>query len=508
LFGLLPVIAQWFTRPEHPYWWVAAWLVVYTLFYTLIEVVIFPWYFVPPLTGLALLLAVGFGLWFGDQGGWPIRDARTRRLALVTGLVAFLGLLVAQTGDTVQSSQIKHGYQPAYVPAGQWLAENTRPGADVATIEIGVIGYQSQRPILDTMGLVTPDMTTHQLGWRETLVYALSAHRPEYAVTLPNTAWDDVLTAWWFDRDYAPAAVFDNVSLYARRPLPETAYAVPAAAPLDQGITVTGVLFPGRELVSGQTFTADVHILVEEDQGSDYLLTVYLVDTQTFDRYAVSTAEPLSGWFNGHLWQAGDRLALPVRLDVPPDLPPGSYRLGIILFNQELEQGLPWRDDPAGPPADLQLGWLRHESPPQMIAPLPIQTETVNATWENGLALATAGVPQAPLLPGESLPVQLVWQAGRPLVRDLTLFIHLVDEQGNIVAQHDGRPFGGRWPVPAWPVREPVQEVVELELPAELPAGRYALRLGWYDEAGRVPIMGRSNASLLMGSILVKRADK
>lgn len=507
LFGLVPVIWQWVSRPERPYWWVAAWLVVYILFYSLIGVVIFPWYFVPALAGLVLFMAVGFGLWLGDQGGWRQSGILSRRVAPVAGLVVLIALLGVQLQDILPAATIEQGYQPAYVPAGQWLADNTALDDEVATIEIGVIGYRSQRPILDTMGLVTADMTTHQLGWRETLVYALSAHRPDYAVTLPNTAWDDVVTAWWFNRDYTPAAAFDNVTLYARHPLPQSTYAVPAQAQLANGISVTGVLFPGRELAAGQPFTADVHIRVEEDQETDYQLTVYLVDTQTLEQYAVNTEEPLSGWFNGRLWQAGDRLALPVRLDVPTGLPAGAYRLGMTFFDREQERGLPWRNDPAGPPADLQLGWLRLGSPPPMNAPDPLLIEIIDTNWENGLVLARAGVFGNPLMPGDTLPVQLTWQAQRPVRQDLTLFVHLVDGQGNIVAQYDSRPYGGRWPVPAWPVGEAVQEVVGLDLPADLPAGSYQIRLGWYDETGRVPLTNGSDAFLLDGMVAVDTAE-
>jgi hypothetical protein len=61
------------------------------------------------------------------------------------------------------------------------------------------------------------------------------------------------------------------------------------------------------------------------------------------------------------------------------------------------------------------------------------------------------------------------------------VFLHLVDAQGNIVAQHDRVPgLRGTQPTTSWLPNEIILDPVDLSLPADLPAGDYTLRLGLY----------------------------
>ena len=484
------LLALWViaTRPGRPFWWLAGWLAAYTLFYTVVGVVTFPWYFVPPLLALSLLAALGLGVLLGDDGPWG--PPRLARLApLVAGLL-LLPILLAQGAQTYGQAQVAHGYQPAYVPAGRWLAANSDPADAVATIEIGVIGYQSQRPILDTMGLVSADMTGHQLGWQETLVYALNAHQPAYVVTLPNTAWEQVVPTWWFQAAYEPAVTFDNVTLYRRRPAPAAQVVVPLDVPLAQELTLTGVTLADTVLRPGTALALAVGVGVGAPQPASLGLTTFLVDTQTFAQYGVTRTVPFGGGYDSQLWQPGDRLSLPARQPVPVDLPPGSYRLGLLLYDLATGTALPQRDDPAGNPPDVQAGYLRLGDPPP-VAAAPVNLPLAVA-WQDGLTLTGLGLPAGAVAAGDQLPLQFTWQvapAGPP-ARDLTLFVHLLDEAGEIVAQQDQRPFGGRWPVPAWRPGERLTELVVMDLPVALPAGVYGLRVGWYDPAGRLPLAG------------------
>jgi len=48
-----------------------------------------------------------------------------------------------------------------HVRAGRWLAENTPAEAVVATHDVGAIAYYSRRRIVDTAGLVTPEVVPH-----------------------------------------------------------------------------------------------------------------------------------------------------------------------------------------------------------------------------------------------------------------------------------------------------------------------------------------------------------
>jgi hypothetical protein len=93
----------------------------------------------------------------------------------------------------------------------------------------------------------------------------------------------------------------------------------------------------------------------------------------------------------------------------------------------------------------------------------------------------------APLHPPCTLAVRLVWQAPGPLAEPLTVFLHLVGPDGQLVSQHDGPPNGGLEPTTDWSpglVADPRQLVV----PAAAPAGEYRVLVGLYRRDGsRLP---------------------
>ncbi len=105
--------------------------------------------------------------------------------------------------------------------------------------------------------------------------------------------------------------------------------------------------------------------------------------------------------------------------------------------------------------------------------------------WEQGVTLRgwrTEGAAHR----GSRLPITLTWQASlEPIPLPWTVFVHLVDGEGNIVAKSNSQPRGGTLPFPLWTPGDWVADTHYMELPADLPAGSYQLRVGLYlPEAG------------------------
>ena len=50
-----------------------------------------------------------------------------------------------------------------YPRVGEWLRTHTGPNATVGTLEVGMVGFYSQRPMIDFAGLIQPE-TALQLG--------------------------------------------------------------------------------------------------------------------------------------------------------------------------------------------------------------------------------------------------------------------------------------------------------------------------------------------------------
>ena len=104
------------------------------------------------------------------------------------------------------------------------------------------------------------------------------------------------------------------------------------------------------------------------------------------------------------------------------------------------------------------------------------------------------------LIPGQNLEVVLVWESLTDMTSDITVFVHLVDAEGNMVAQHDGPPLLGELPTSAWSSGNIVPDPHIIMLPDDLPPGIYQLWVGMYHwpSLERLPVVdanGKRNIS-------------
>ncbi len=107
--------------------------------------------------------------------------------------------------------------------------------------------------------------------------------------------------------------------------------------------------------------------------------------------------------------------------------------------------------------------------------------------------------------PGDVVQARLVWSADATPARPYKVFLHLLGDGAQPVAQRDGEPGGGLRPTTTWAAGEAVVDNHGLLLPGDLPPGEYTLRLGLYDAfdpAVRLPVEGGD--SLLLATITVR----
>ena len=91
------------------------------------------------------------------------------------------------------------------------------------------------------------------------------------------------------------------------------------------------------------------------------------------------------------------------------------------------------------------------------------------------------------------LDVRLVWQCVAALPQHYRVFVHLLNAQGQLVAQSDAEPAGWTRPTTGWLPGEFVVDAHQLQLPAALAAGSYTLQAGLYDAASGQRLSGSSN---------------
>jgi hypothetical protein len=67
--------------------------------------------------------------------------------------------------------------------------------------------------------------------------------------------------------------------------------------------------------------------------------------------------------------------------------------------------------------------------------------------------------------PGDELGVTLIWDCIRPITENYTVFVHILAEDGSLIAQHDGTPLFGTRPTTTWEPGERLLDRHVIEIP-------------------------------------------
>lgn len=173
-------------------------------------------------------------------------------------------------------------------------------------------------------------------------------------------------------------------------------------------------------------------------------------------------------------WRAGSLLRDPPDILLPPTFSPGEYNLTVSLLDPDAR-----RLSVAGSDR-LPLGAITTlDRPRSFDPPAPEIEQAVN--FSNQAQLIGLDLPRTRLKAGEPLPLTLYWQALRTPDRSWTVFVHLIDAEGQIVAQQDHIPGDGQFPTTGWAPNEVLTDVYQIAIPAGTPPNKYHLRVGLYD---------------------------
>jgi hypothetical protein len=93
------------------------------------------------------------------------------------------------------------------------------------------------------------------------------------------------------------------------------------------------------------------------------------------------------------------------------------------------------------------------------------------------------GAAEPSLAASEALTVTVHWQGVRPVDFDYNVFVHVVDEEENILAQWDGQPQreDDAYPMTTWPPGEVVTNSYRLEMAPEVARQGERVHVGLYD---------------------------
>ncbi len=408
-------------------------------------------------------------------------------------------LLMARSGATIARTNLA----AAEAAAAKWIFANTAPSTTL--LASPRVGYLAQRP-----GLAFPEagLTRQRPG---ALFEQLFAAPPEYVVSARTTGWDTITRSGWFKERYAPLQQIENPYTTAA-PLTIWQY---QQSGFDAGeVQAVNARVPEHfELVG---YKSEPHVFTP---GDDIFVTLYLRALRPVAHGFITGIHLTApdGWvwawreeqtprsLSGSWWQPGQVITERFTIPTSPDLPSGAYQLETF-----------WRaadDDDTQLPVyqggdenvldRVKLGFVLAPGEAAVAGAAPI-----GARFSEQIILEQAAIGTA--APGEPLAVDLVWQALSQPDGDYTVFVHVLNAAGEIVAAHDSKPVNNRFPTQAFLPGTPVVDRHELALPADLPPGEYRLQVGLYQlESGeRLPVWDQAglelpDRTLPFGTILI-----
>ncbi len=230
---------------------------------------------------------------------------------------------------------------------------------------------------------------------------------------------------------------------------------LPVPIELGAGLTLIAVNAPMATVAAG--LWLDVGLGWEAAARQDAQIVRFALDDREVWRAALPTL-PAGVWHTQH------------RVPLPTDLPEGEHVLCIGLAGD------------GGVAHWHEIARVRVEAPPTA------QTYRA-AVFRGGVRLVGWRLSETE----GSIEVTLLWQADRPQTQDYTVFVHLLDETGKIVAQHDAAPGDGRYVLSRWPVGPLVPD--HHKLAASVHPGM-RLRVGLYlpGSGARLPLVAGDDA--------------
>ena len=106
--------------------------------------------------------------------------------------------------------------------------------------------------------------------------------------------------------------------------------------------------------------------------------------------------------------------------------------------------------------------------------------------------------------PGGIVRLTLYWEVLGLLEEDYTVFVQLLDADGQVVAQKDNYPQNGTYPTSIWTEQDPiVADEYEIDLPGEIGRSPHRIIVGMYrlEDGSRLPI--RDSDGQLVGDHVV-----
>ncbi|MDH4207780.1 MAG: hypothetical protein OEV76_02805, partial [Anaerolineae bacterium] len=199
---------------------------------------------------------------------------------------------------------------------------------------------------------------------------------------------------------------------------------------------------------------------------------------------------PLKNLYPTYYWAKGRTVPDPRTLSISSAAAPGWYRLDVGVYDSVTRERLALVPGDAGPGSDyvvvdyVDIGEGQSDRPPR----------SIEANLGGQVLLLGDSGRAGPVTAGEKLQLALYWRGLDKMGVDYTVFVHLLDADGQVVAQYDGQPLAGFYPTSFWDVGDVVRDELNLAVGPSVKAGEYELVVGMYllSTGDRLPVLNEA----------------
>ncbi|MFW5942329.1 MAG: 6-pyruvoyl-tetrahydropterin synthase-related protein [Chloroflexota bacterium] len=450
-------------------------------------------------SALSLLLLVAAVIYLRRRPGAPLpvieppRGVGAHRALALTLLALALVLLGAKIVVDRVETPLRRASGPALSAggglqagelqlAGFTLSRERVPSGETVDVHLAwqvqaapQAAYQSNVWLRGPQGLTWSDRETHrprlyeeappttgwlpgQWAWDSREIQVLPGTPPgQYDIVLTLFRLDDLqpLTLSRNGAPVGPTAVIGQVEVHRAEdparfsPQHETRASI-------EGLQLSGfsqdraTAAPGDPLLL--TLFWEAPASAAEDVPSELILALENEAGETVQRWGIP---PVRADYGPQQWRAGERLRGQHLLRLPATLESGEYRFRL---------------------GDVALETVTVDAPDRSFQPPPVEN-TVEAVFAEQAALHGYTVSQE----AAQLTVTLVWQGLAEMETGYQVFVHLVDDAGQIVAQSDAEPAQWARPTTGWAPGEYVVDEHRLSLPDGASLDGLHLRVGLFD---------------------------
>jgi hypothetical protein len=173
-------------------------------------------------------------------------------------------------------------------------------------------------------------------------------------------------------------------------------------------------------------------------------------------------------------WQTGQVVAERFRIPTEPELPFGAYVLELLWRENNGANSPVYLGNDTEMLDRLQLGYIAVPPPVDSTDAIP-----ANARFGDQIMLSGFEITGR-VAPGEHIGLILYWSALRVPEQNYAVFVHLLDQAEQLIANHDAQPMENRFPTKGWRPGVTVRDGHPLSLPPDLPNGEYKIMVGLY----------------------------